>query len=100
MPSSLRRPIAWLVLAICISETQPSCMRAPPEAEITRSGMRRSSASSAARVIARRRAAHAAADEAEVDPGDHERLAVEVARAVERPDLAPDFFWAAAIRSG
>ena len=51
MPSSFRRPIAWLVLAICISDTHPSCMRAPPEAEITSSGIRRSSASSAARVI-------------------------------------------------
>jgi hypothetical protein len=31
---------------------QPSCIRAPPEAEITSSGVRSSSASSAARVIA------------------------------------------------
>ena len=52
MPSSFSRPTAWLVLASCISDTQPSCMRAPPEAEMTSSGSRRSSASSAARVIA------------------------------------------------
>ena len=51
-PSSCRRANAWLVFAICMSETQPSCMRAPPEVEITSSGSLRSSASSAARVIA------------------------------------------------
>ena len=51
-PSSLSRPMAWLVFAICMSETQPSCIRAPPEAEMTRSGVRDSSASSAARVMA------------------------------------------------
>ena len=39
------------VLAICISENSPSCMRAPPEALIMSSGMRRSCASSMARVI-------------------------------------------------
>ncbi len=50
-PSSARRAIAWLVLTICISDTQPSCMRAPPEAEITSSGVRVSRAISAARVI-------------------------------------------------
>ena len=51
-PSSFSRPTAWLVFASCMSETQPSCIRAPPDAEITSSGSRRSSASSAAPVIA------------------------------------------------
>ena len=50
-PSSASRAIACEVLTICISDTHPSCMRAPPEAEITSSGVRVSSASSAARVI-------------------------------------------------
>ena len=50
--------------------------------------MRRSSASSAARVIASPDgAAHAAADEAEVDAGDHERVPVDGARPVERARL-------------
>jgi hypothetical protein len=43
--------MAWLVFAICMSETQPSCIRAPPDAEMTSSGVRSSRASSAARVI-------------------------------------------------
>jgi len=50
-PSSASRATTWLVLAICISDTQPSCIRAPPEAEITSRGVRVCSASSAARVI-------------------------------------------------
>ena len=32
MPDSRRSPSAATVLAICMSESAPSCMRAPPEA--------------------------------------------------------------------
>src|SRR5262249_59065036 len=42
-----RRAIAALVFAICISESAPSCMRAPPEEETVRSGHRSASAASA-----------------------------------------------------
>ena len=51
-PSSCRRATAALVFASCMSETQPSCMRAPPDAEIARNGSFRSRANSAPRVIA------------------------------------------------
>ena len=46
----LSRPIAALVLAICMSATTPSCMRAPPEAQMRTSGRRSSTASSTQRV--------------------------------------------------
>ncbi len=50
-PASRRRPSAAEVLAICISERTPSCMRAPPEAEKISAGTFRSSARSNTRVI-------------------------------------------------
>ncbi len=40
-----------MVRGICISDSTPSCMRAPPEAETTTKGTWRRSASSIARVI-------------------------------------------------
>ena len=49
-PASASRPSAATVLASCISDSVPSCMRAPPDAETTISGSRSSSACSAARV--------------------------------------------------
>ena len=49
-PASSRRASAADVLAICISEIAPSCMRAPPEAVMISSGSRWSRACSAARV--------------------------------------------------
>src|SRR3954468_22277553 len=99
MPSSRRRASAWLVLTICISETAPSCMRAPPLAEITSSGVRSASASSAASVIASPSAeprlaagrdrpppgeAGAAADEAEVHAGEDQRVLGDRRAAVDR----------------
>ncbi len=89
-PSSASRATAWLVFAICISDTQPSCMRAPPEAEITISGVRVSSASSAARVIASPTAPLMLPPmNAEVDRGEHDRQAVDRAGAVQRAGLHP-----------
>ena len=49
-PASCSWASAWLVFAICIRETQPSCILAPPEAEMIRRGRCRSRAISAARV--------------------------------------------------
>ena len=49
-PASASRPSAATVFASCISESVPSCIRAPPEADTTMSGSRSSSACSAARV--------------------------------------------------
>ncbi len=49
--ASRSRERAAEVLAICISESTPSCMRAPPEAQNTIAGRRRSSARSNWRVI-------------------------------------------------
>ncbi len=50
MRSASRRWRAADVLAICMSERMPSCMRAPPEAEMMSSGMRFCRASSMVRV--------------------------------------------------
>ncbi len=50
-PASSSRARAAEILAICISDRTPSCIRAPPEAEMTMSGFRSSRARSAARVI-------------------------------------------------
>ena len=50
MPASRRRPRAPEVLAICMSERMPSCMRAPPEAENTTAGILCSRARSNTRV--------------------------------------------------
>ena len=47
---SRRRPRAADVLAICISESTPSCMRAPPDAENTTAGRSSSTARSNTRV--------------------------------------------------
>ncbi len=52
MPASSSSPSMLLVLAICMSEMTPSCMRAPPEAVTIRSGTRSRNASSPARVMA------------------------------------------------
>ncbi len=49
-PASCTRAMAWLVFAICISDRQPSCIRAPPDAVTMSSGSPRSRASSAVRV--------------------------------------------------
>ena len=49
-PASPRRASAAEVLAICISERMPSCMRAPPEADTMMTGTCLSIASSMARV--------------------------------------------------
>ena len=49
--SAPRRWSAAAVLAICMSERIPSCIRAPPEAERMTSGARLTMASSMARVI-------------------------------------------------
>ena len=46
-----RRASAALILAICISDSAPSIIRAPPEQQTITSGSRRSSARSAARVM-------------------------------------------------
>ncbi len=46
-----RRPSAALILAICISDSAPSIIRAPPDAHTMMSGTRSASARSAARVI-------------------------------------------------
>jgi hypothetical protein len=51
MPAASSAPRAWLVLAICISASAPSCIRAPPEAVTISSGVRSRSAVSAAWVI-------------------------------------------------
>ena len=51
MPASSSWPSIWLVFAICMSATAPSCMRAPPDAVTIISGTRRSSAVSPASVI-------------------------------------------------
>src|SRR5687768_8351827 len=50
-PASARRPRAPTILAICMSASVPSCMRAPPEAETMTSGRRSARARSAIRVI-------------------------------------------------
>ena len=51
MPATSRsRASAAEVFAICMSERMPSCMRAPPEAEITIAGTLRSAARSNWRV--------------------------------------------------
>ncbi len=50
IPASRSRPSAAEVFAICISESTPSCMRAPPDAEKTIAGTRRSRARSNTRV--------------------------------------------------
>ena len=44
------RPSAALVLAICMRDSTPSCIRAPPEQDTATNGIRRSSARSIARV--------------------------------------------------
>jgi hypothetical protein len=49
-PASRSRPSAADVLAICMSDSTPSCMRAPPEAENTMAAVRRSRARSNTRV--------------------------------------------------
>ena len=46
-PASPRRVRMALVLAICMSEVRPSCMRAPPLAEKQTKGVRSASAYSA-----------------------------------------------------
>ena len=51
MDASRRRERAAAVLAICISDSTPSCMRAPPDAENTSAGRRCSSARSNCRAI-------------------------------------------------
>ena len=51
MPASSKRASAWLVLAICIRDIGPSCIRAPPDAVAMSSGRPRSRAASAAFVI-------------------------------------------------
>ena len=48
---SRRRSIAATVFASCIRASVPSCIRAPPDAETTISGMRSEAAPSAARAI-------------------------------------------------
>ena len=101
MPSSYSRPIAWLVFAICIRDTQPSCMRAPPDAEITSSGIRRSSASSAPRVIDSPTAPPMLPPmKPKSIPATTSGLPSIVPVPKRPPDFAPDFFWAALIRSG
>ena len=49
-PSSRSRPIDCAVFAICMSDRQPSCMRAPPEAVTSTRGVRVRAACSAAHV--------------------------------------------------
>ena len=49
-PASRSRPRAADVFAICMSDSTPSCMRAPPDAENTMAGTCRSSARSNTRV--------------------------------------------------
>ncbi len=48
-PASFRRSTAQVVLAICMSERMPSCMRAPPEAQTDTRGRPMVAAASAAR---------------------------------------------------
>ena len=48
-PDSFSRSTAQLVLAICMSERMPSCMRAPPDVQTATSGRSSSAASSALR---------------------------------------------------
>ena len=50
MPASRSRASAAEVFAICMSDSTPSCMRAPPDAEKMMAGTRRSSARSNTRV--------------------------------------------------
>jgi hypothetical protein len=49
-PASSRRASAVEIFAICMRERAPSCIRAPPEHEMTMSGQWASSARSTARV--------------------------------------------------
>ena len=75
------RASAALILAICISESAPSIMRAPPEQDTITTGSRRSMARSiGSRDLLADDHAHAAADEGVLHRRDDARLAVDLAR--------------------
>jgi hypothetical protein len=64
---------AAVVLAICISENRPSCMRAPPVAVMQTKGRRCSTAAHAAHEALADHRAHRAAHELELEGGDDHR---------------------------
>ena len=70
--------MAALVLAICIRERMPSCIRAPPLAEKMMRGSLCFWAYSTARVIFSPRPPHAAHEEAAVQHGEHRLIAVQL----------------------
>ena len=75
------RASAALIFAICISESAPSIMRAPPEQDTMITGSRRSIARSiGARDLLADDHAHAAADEGVLHRRHDARLAVDLAR--------------------
>ena len=81
-PARSRRASAAETLAICISDSVPSIMRAPPEHETMITGRRRAGAVSMPRddLLAHDHA-HAAADERVLHRGDHGLDAVDAADA-------------------
>ncbi len=100
-PPTRSRSSAASVLASCISARVPSCIRAPPEALTTTSGIRASSACSAARVTF-------SPTTAPIDPPMNPKSMTQIATGI--PDIAavpqtaasriPVAAWAAASRSG
>ena len=87
--SSASRPSAADVFAICISDSMPSCIRAPPEHVTMRSGMRLRVASSIARVIfSPTTGRHAAAHERELEDAHDDRVPVDPADAGDQGVLA------------
>ena len=72
--ASARRASIAVVLAICISDSSPSCMRAPPVAVMQMNGTFCSIAvcDAAHEALAHDRA-HRAAHELELEAGDHDR---------------------------
>ena len=100
-PAVRRRSIAASVLASCMSASVPSCIRAPPDALTTTSGIRSARACSAARVTF-------SPTTAPIEPPMNPKSMTQIATG--RPPIAPVpqtaasrmpvAAWAAAIRSG
>ena len=100
-PAARSRSRAPTVFASCISDNVPSCIRAPPDADTTISGIRSSSADSAARVTF---SPTTAPIEPPMNPKSMTQIATGWPSTRPVPQTAasrmPVASWAAAIRSG
>ena len=96
-----RRSMAAIVLASCISASEPSCIRAPPDADTITSGTRSASAPSAARATF---SPTTAPIEPPMNAKSMTTMAIRWPSMRAKPHTAasrrPVASWAAAIRSG